>query len=853
MLELYVLATLGSLGYFFKQQQTVVKNKKAFNNRKIKKSEIPSHKNVYGSNYTRKIKSNELKRATRHLKQKNVVHINEKNHNFSRLAGVPISDFKHNNMVPFFSGTPTQNTAIEIATDAKLEAFTGVSRLPIEKKKEKEAMFPSMKQNTTGFENTTQFQQERVNKPQIQNNVTPVPQIKVGPGLGQGYTANPVGGFHQIETRDFALPKKVEDLRTANNPKLSYKGRVIEGQKNSLRGKIGKVSKNRVSNLVERKPEDFQKTTGSFLKPKSTPNVEAKATNRNETTTEYKGAAYINKASEKRANIQQSNKEQLPEFGISNVVSKGGNTDHGKASIQIYSNERDNTSTKVYQGNVMSVVKAIIAPLQDMVKSTKKEEMTENKHQGSVNLKSKNNKAIIMDPTDIARPTIKETIIYTDNGGNITGNIKLTAYNPDDIARTTNKETTIANDLILNTKGNNKGVAYDPNDISKTTIKETTLSQTMNANIKGEVKNIVYDPKDTTRCTLKETTLSDADRLNLQGPLRISIFDRDDLARTTIKQTTLQENEAGNLAGNIKNTAYNSNKAKRTVKETTLQQNDNMNIKCVSKTVMYNPNEVMRPTIKQTTLKEQVKCNLKGDVQKHQEYNKEDAKPTIRQNLETVDYSTNIKPSNKAHIVYDPTDLARTTIKETSLGGDYSGVANKESGTGYKIANVSIEPTQKQFISDNDYTGIPAQESSTAYQIVDQTPKETQKELLTDNDHFGGVKSSDEKMMSYNDIYNATINEIKEGTLVGRAPTKSGVKTAIGADKLNVQSSKVDVEDNAGRAFEYNDDKTGVFNNNVGQSTRSVETYDSTVNRLDNSIINAYIENPYTQSLNSVA
>ena len=32
-------------------------------------------------------------------------------------------------------------------------------------------------------------------------------------------------------------------------------------------------------------------------------------------------------------------------------------------------------------------------------------------------------------------------------------------------------------------------------------------------------------------------------------------------------------------------------------------------------------------------------------------------------------------------------------------------------------------------------------------------------------------------MMSYEDMNNAAINELKEGTLKGRAPTKEGAKT----------------------------------------------------------------------------
>ena len=38
-----------------------------------------------------------------------------------------------------------------------------------------------------------------------------------------------VGGFHDISQRDYAMPKNVDQLRTADNPKLQYKGRIQSG------------------------------------------------------------------------------------------------------------------------------------------------------------------------------------------------------------------------------------------------------------------------------------------------------------------------------------------------------------------------------------------------------------------------------------------------------------------------------------------------------------------------------------------------------------------------------------------------------------------------------------------------
>ena len=49
----------------------------------------------------------------------------------------------------------------------------------------------------------------------------------------------PTGGFHDFDQRDYAMPKSTDQLRTSNNPKLQYKGRITSGKSNiDTRGKI---------------------------------------------------------------------------------------------------------------------------------------------------------------------------------------------------------------------------------------------------------------------------------------------------------------------------------------------------------------------------------------------------------------------------------------------------------------------------------------------------------------------------------------------------------------------------------------------------------------------------------------
>ena len=65
------------------------------------------------------------------------------------------------------------------------------------------------------------------------HNELPFEQIQVGPGVGNGYTARPSGGFHQ-DVR--ILPKTTEELQV--NPKITYEGRILAGKNPTEKGRL---------------------------------------------------------------------------------------------------------------------------------------------------------------------------------------------------------------------------------------------------------------------------------------------------------------------------------------------------------------------------------------------------------------------------------------------------------------------------------------------------------------------------------------------------------------------------------------------------------------------------------------
>lgn len=749
MIEFYVAATLIGVGYIINKRITSVSNDNTSNQPKLKAAEIPSQKTVYESTYFDKVKQIEeskakalfLENAIKKSKLKNESVSNNFNKQperyISQLSGQP-TDFKHSNMDPFYRGSVKQNI---VKSSPIVEKFTGMSDLY--KSKEVIApMFVPEKNIITGLPVNTDLYQKRFNKPIIHNNVVPIPQIKVGKGVGQGFTSMPTGGFHQFDERDYVMPKTVDDLRVASNPKSIYEGRIIEGQKPTKRAAKPNLVKNRSETFYNNSEERYFTTTGAYVKPTEQPEFEVKYTSRPETSTQYTGVACLKvKDGERPAELApyETLKQQLSEYGITNAtasyIGKGEQFDHGKDGILVYGNERDLTVEKTYQGNIASLVKALVAPVQDMFRTSKKELLIANARENG-------------ELQALAQGPEKPSLQYTD--------------------------------------------------VAKTTIKETLLQDSEKVNLKGQVKTTVYDPNNIARTTIKETLLNSSEVINLTGPSKNIVYDPNSIAKTTIKETLLTETELMNID------------ARR-----------NAGISRV-------------PGEKATT--------------------------TVRETLDNIDTTINMAVSKYTSIVKDPKDIARTTIKETiaeSNRGDGNIIKVEQTQGGYKIASYEMKDTNQQYLSQNEYNGNITVCKADGYKVAPTDLKPTQKELLSDNEYYGGIADQTHKeFMSYEYMYNAAIDSLKEDLEEGRDPTQTGVKVASGSDFVNIENTKKSELDFD--FFESNIDITTKTNKNqiplyTQPTSVTKDRFDYDYNhendRFDTEILSALKDNPYVQNI----
>ena len=410
MEAVYISGLLATFGYLISRDNS---NKETYQKLKVNENEKPSVNNLYETNHYNDVSTEIIKKSNKmynkSLKNKNVVGLNKKEvetdrHIHSRLADIDFSkdDFKHNNMVPFFGGKVTQNINLDGGNNT-LERFTGVD--PNWKPKQETENFAAdlnqNSQNVFGKEVTLDFEKSRYVNERFVNNTLPFEQVRVGPGLDDGYTSTPSGGYQQANKREYELPKSVDELRYDNNPKVSYEGRVVDGQKASLPGEIGEVCKNRVDTVYEQTPDMYLRTgdTANSTKESQRPCIDVKETNRSTTTLQG------------------------------------------------------------YDSNVQSAVKSITAPLLDTMKLSKKQYTTMHaRPQG--NFQNTNpSKLTIYDPNDVARTTIKETTVHDTRTGNLKGENKTIAYNPDDIARPTLRQAT-ERDSRLGHVGGQQSDAY---------------------------------------------------------------------------------------------------------------------------------------------------------------------------------------------------------------------------------------------------------------------------------------------------------------------------------------------------------------------------------------------------------
>lgn len=579
MLELYVILSLGALGYLLNSSGSKVKPKK----HQVNRFEMPSMSNIYESTASAKANDAERKIAERAYKEALAP---KKTNRIMTMAGemVDHGEFTHNNMEPYFGGRIRQNMDSD-RNRVLLETFTGVddTRKP---KCEVKSFYDQSKDlgNVHGAANQNEFLRDRYQESRMRNNELPWEKVQVGPGMGKGYGAAGAGGYQQFEVGEIArgAEKCVDQLRAKNKPKDTFRGRTVDGMKAKLPGLEGKIAKNRVERFYEQSEDQWFKTTGANLKASKVPKFNVKATHRLTTSKEIIGGAKGRDGRTLDAKVKASARQNFGNDGVRNAVLSafglGQKDDYGKGNVVVYQNERDLTTTRTYQGNITSLIKAIVAPIEDMLKVTKKQEAV-NQPRPYGELQAQMPSKPTIGHVDGAKATIRETTSEAADSANLKGAQKTQIYH-DDVAKTTTRQLIEEFDLPegnLKPAGPAKTTVWDPNDVARTTVAETLLQDMWGyGTIKGgPVEIFEYDPDEFIPRTTGRETVDNVDyHANVGTTHKKQTLQQDDPVRATMKQTLVDNLYDGQIEALEGQGTYNDDYEAKTVARQFLADHD---------------------------------------------------------------------------------------------------------------------------------------------------------------------------------------------------------------------------------------------------------------------------------------
>ena len=382
---------------------------------------------------------------------------------YSELMGQPMksSDFVHNNMTPFFGGRVKQNMNID-ANSGILDSFSGTGKLQI-KKQEVEQMFDSSRApygNPFGLEESADFIRSRINEPRSRAGERPFEPTRVAPALDAGFGITGKGGFQQFEVNQYMMGamKKTDDLRTADNPKLTYNQPVIPGQHfiGGAAETSGEVRKYRPDTFyIDESGERLFVTTGDLIKGATRPVQVLKHTTRPETSVENFGTAATQEAGQSYVtgsyHIPMTQQYGGAGFRNADMTTYYTNdpdapeADYGRSGIEIRPNERNLTGERTMALNLVPADSGNVSVhYEDPARPTRRAEMVGNIRQSGtpVGYAGGAPAITVWDPNDVARTTVKEGTIdwnYMGIAASADGPNKLKVYDPDDIARPTQK------------------------------------------------------------------------------------------------------------------------------------------------------------------------------------------------------------------------------------------------------------------------------------------------------------------------------------------------------------------------------------------------------------------------------
>jgi hypothetical protein len=401
------------------------------------------------------------------------VPVGDKIQEFYSLSGDYLNtrEFTHNNMVPFTGKKPFGQVYNSNNAETILDNMVGNGSQVI-KKIEQAPLFKPQEniQWPFGMPDLTDFFQSRQNPILKNHSVLPFEAIMVGPGLDKGFSAEGSHGYNSgMEARDKWLPKTVDELRVTTNPKQEYNLNNLQGPAQALVTNVGiegKMEKYRPDTFFINSQDRWFTTTGAEKAGPLIAEEIIKESNRNLTTTHQHGtpnsvlktASYIPTLHEETKRIQLPS----PDVGHSNASGTAPHHDkdfYQKSHTNYANNRSTNNQPTSFGSGFTRSIGAVIAPIMDILKPSRKEEYSPNiriyGNQGTTVPSS-----YLGDLNNPTATTIKETTIYKPNGY-ISHQKDNAGYLVNPQQPITNQRDTVNHNQLLGIKSKSGNKQYD--------------------------------------------------------------------------------------------------------------------------------------------------------------------------------------------------------------------------------------------------------------------------------------------------------------------------------------------------------------------------------------------------------
>lgn len=476
----------------------------------------------------------------------------------------PVSqDFIHQNMEPFFKKgpDPINEDKRNMVNEMKLNSYTGSDKDPRWKPKiERAPLFSPLvnAKDIYGDPVRTDEYESRVFPGREKRNELPFQQTKITPGLNIGYNTIGKQGFQEMYR---AVPKAAytDQLRTVNNPKVSYGSYVGVAHKGNKGAIMGSIRHKKPQTYGERGRKDLVRSRATTTAPTIYGEIDPKdiaTVNRGVDETLMVGPAQHytegNTPQEFRGNYRESTKQtvlnDLPRnvLGVSSVKGQG----HNNQAYVPDSTQRDiygdkNMLGHAHNGGVTNKSYAIdYDDIPDILKRN-----VHDKFDRAGNVKGNKEQQVNLNYDDIPDVTKRE-LTTTSNNGFIKGNKEqYVNLNYNDIPDITKRETTsTSNNGFL--KGNKEQqVNLNYNDVPDITKREMT-SKSNNGFLKGNKEqqvNLNYnDIPDITKREMTSKSNNGFIKGNKESKIVINWNDIPDIT----KRETTSSNVIGTFKGN---------------------------------------------------------------------------------------------------------------------------------------------------------------------------------------------------------------------------------------------------------------------------------------------------------------